>query len=101
MQRLLEREGFRVLWAKDGIEAVELHNRHTDEIAIAILDSGLANLSGWEAFQIMKKANPDLKAILASGYITADAEARVSSGELSGVLQKPYSGEEVLAMLRR
>ena len=101
IQRSLEREGFRVLTAKNGVEAVELHSRHKDEIAVAILDLGLEKLNGWEAFQQMKKDNPNLKAILASGYISAEAESRVTNGELSGVLQKPYLGAEVIAMIRR
>ncbi len=101
MQRSLERAGLKVLTAKDGDEAIQLHDRHKDEIAIAILDSGLAKINGWEAFQQMKKSNPSLKAILASGYISAEAEARLGKGELAGVLQKPYRGDEVLAMIKR
>jgi two-component system cell cycle sensor histidine kinase/response regulator CckA len=101
MQKLLEREGFRVLTAQDGAEAVEVHARHKDEIAVAILDSGLANLNGWEAFQQMRKVNPKLKGILASGYVSAEAESRVAKGELCGVLQKPYAVEELLATIKR
>jgi signal transduction histidine kinase/ActR/RegA family two-component response regulator len=101
MQRLLEREGFKVLTAQDGVEAVEVHSRHKDLIAIAILDFGLAKLNGWEAFQKMKKINPKLKGILASGYVSAEAESRLARGELNGVLQKPYLGEEVLAIVKQ
>ena len=101
MQRLLEKEGFSVLTARDGAEAVKVHNRHKDEITVAILDFGLANLNGWEAFQEMKKINPKIKGILASGYVAADAELRLAKGELSGVLQKPYFGEELLATINQ
>jgi CheY-like chemotaxis protein len=101
MQRLLEREGFKVLTAQDGVEAVEVHSRHKDLIAIAILDFGLAKLNGWEAFQKMKKINPKLKGILASGYVSAEDQSRLARGELNGVLQKPYLGEEVLAIVKQ
>ena len=101
MQRLLEKEGFSVLTARDGAEAVNVHNRHKDEITVAILDFGLASLNGWEAFQEMKKINPKIKGILASGYVAADAELRLAKGELSGVLQKPYFGEELLATIKQ
>ena len=47
--RLLEREGYRVLAAKDGIEAVEIFNRHKDEIALAVMDLGLPKLNGFDA----------------------------------------------------
>ena len=101
MQRLLEKEGFKVLTAQNGIEAVEVHDRHKDAITLAILDSRLPKLDGWEAFRQMRKINPKLKGILASGYVSAEAESRVASGELSAVLQKPYRGDEVVAVVRR
>lgn len=101
MQRLLEREGFEVLTARNGVEAVEVHSRYKSQIGLAILDFRLAKLNGWEAFQLMRKINPKLKGILASGYVSPEAESRVTKGELSGVLQKPYFGEEVLAMIKQ
>jgi signal transduction histidine kinase/ActR/RegA family two-component response regulator len=101
MRDLLEREGFRVLTAQNGPEAVEVHARHKDEIAIAILDWGLAKLNGWEAFQQMRKINPKLKGIIASGYVSAEVESRLAKGELNGVFQKPYAEEEVLATIKR
>ena len=101
MQKLLEREGFQVLAAQNGAEAVELHSRYKNEIGIAILDLGLPKMNGWEAFQKMKKINPKLKGILASGYVSAEAESRLAKGELNGVLQKPYAEAEVLATIKR
>jgi hypothetical protein len=64
MRRLLEGEGFKVLTARDGVEAVDVHQRHKDLIAVAILDFGLGELNGWDAFQMMKKINPKLKVFL-------------------------------------
>jgi CheY-like chemotaxis protein len=101
MQRLLESEGFEILTAKNGVEAVAVHSRHRNRISLAILDCGLATLNGWQAFQLMKKINPKLKGILASGYVSTEAESRVAKGELSGVLRKPYLGEEILAMIKQ
>ena len=101
MRSLLEKEGFRVLTAQDGAEAVDVHAQHKEEIAVAILDSGLAKLNGWEAFQHMRQINPKLKGIIASGYVSADVESRLAAGDLHGVLQKPLLGEEVVATIKR
>jgi CheY-like chemotaxis protein len=66
MQRLLEAEGYRVLGAKDGVEAVALHRRHSNEIDLVVLDLRLPKLDGWDAFQKMKREDPRLKALVAS-----------------------------------
>jgi|GEM_PF-1274823 len=99
MQKFLERRGFTVLTAMDGAEAVEVHRRHKDKIVVVILDLGLAKLNGWEAFQRMRKINPNIKGILASGYISPEVEAHVANRALSGVVMKPYQPGEVLAKI--
>jgi two-component system cell cycle sensor histidine kinase/response regulator CckA len=99
MQSFLKGEGFTVLTARDGAEAVEVHRRFKDEIAVVILDLGLAKLNGWKAFQIMKKLNPKVKGILASGYLSAEVKSQLAKGALSAVVAKPYQPSEVLAKI--
>ena len=96
MRRSLENAGYRVLVATDGIEAVEIFLRHKDEISVVVLDLGLPKLNGWEALQRMRKADPTLKPILASGYISSDMESAMARGELNALLMKPYEPDEIL-----
>jgi two-component system, cell cycle sensor histidine kinase and response regulator CckA len=53
----LHKKGYKVLVARDGVEAVEVHRNDKDAIAAVILDLSLPRLSGWEAFLTMKKTN--------------------------------------------
>jgi two-component system cell cycle sensor histidine kinase/response regulator CckA len=100
MQSFLKGEGFTVLTARDGAEAVEVHRRFKDEIAVVILDLGLAKMNGWQAFQMMKKLNPRVKGILASGYLSPDVESHLADGALSGVIAKPYRPTEVIGKIK-
>src|SRR5918995_2217670 len=90
MQRVLEAEGYRVLGAKDGVEAVELHRRHKNEIALVVLDIRLPKLNGWDAFREMKKQDPQLKTIVATAYVSPEVRSGMASGELHGLFIKPY-----------
>jgi hypothetical protein len=45
----------------------------------------------------MRKINPNIKGILASGYIFPKVEAHVANRAPSGVVMKPYQPGEVLA----
>ena len=96
MEKVLEREGYRVLTASDGAEAVEMHLRHQDEIAIVILDLQLPSINGWEAFQMMRKIQPRLKALFATGFAPPEIEAKLTQGEIGGIIMKPYELDEVL-----
>jgi PAS domain S-box-containing protein len=96
MRRTLEKAGYRVLVATDGVEAVETFLEHKNEISVVVLDLGLPKLNGWEALKKMRKADPTLKPILASGYISHDMESAMDQGELSALLMKPYQPNEII-----
>jgi signal transduction histidine kinase/CheY-like chemotaxis protein len=99
MQTFLTAEGFNVLTAGDGAKAVEVHRRFKDEIAVVVLDLGLAKLNGWEAFQIMKKLNPKVKGILASGFLSDEVKSQLAKGALSALVAKPYLPRDLLAKI--
>jgi two-component system, cell cycle sensor histidine kinase and response regulator CckA len=97
IQDFLRSRGYRVLVARDGVEAVEVHRRHKDEIAAVILDLGLPRLNGWEAFLRMKHDQPNVKTIFASGYIKAEIRSEMINQGVVGIIHKPYLPEELLA----
>jgi len=96
MRGFLESEGYKVLVARDGAEAVEIHLRHKDEIAVVVLDLGLPKLNGWEAFQRMRKNHPKLNVLFATGFLSPEIEAEMKKGQLGGIIMKPYQLGEVL-----
>jgi CheY-like chemotaxis protein len=99
MQNFLEAEGYVVIPARDGAEAVETYRKHKDEISVVVLDIGLPKLNGWEAFMKIRAEQPDVKVIFATGYMSAEMESGVAHGELSGLIMKPYQLDDVLAKI--
>jgi two-component system cell cycle sensor histidine kinase/response regulator CckA len=97
MQHFLEESGYRVLVAKDGVEAVDLFARRKDEIALVIMDLGLPNMNGSEALKAMRQAAPQVKAIVATAYLPSRAEA----SEWSAVVLKPYRIDDILKQIFR
>jgi PAS domain S-box-containing protein len=95
--RMLERLGFRVLVASDGHEAVDLYRQHHAEVALVLLDLTMPHMDGVQAFAELRRIDPEVRVILASGYSERETEARFAGKGLAGVMQKPYS----LANLRR
>jgi PAS domain S-box-containing protein len=96
MQSILESEGYRVLRAKDGAEAVESHATYKSRISVVILDLGLPKLSGWAVLEKMKKADASAKVILATGFISPELQTEIKQGNITGVILKPYRIDDVL-----
>jgi len=95
MQKHLAAEGYRVLTARDGGEAVQTYLRHKQEIDLVVLDLGLPKLNGWEAYKMMKQAAPNVKAIFATGFISPEIEAHLQTEDSSAVITKPYSPDDM------
>lgn len=99
MQKFLGSQGFRVLGARDGAEAVEMHLRHKEEISLVVLDLGLPKLNGWEAYQMMKDVDPNVRAIFATGFMSPELEAQMKQEQMNAVIMKPYELREALAKI--
>ena len=96
MRRFLEGNGYRVLGAQTGVEALETFKQHKDAITVAVLDLGLPQLGGWQAFQQMRELRPKLKVLIATGFVSPEVEAEMAQGKLCGVIVKPYQLDDVL-----
>ena len=86
----LEAMGFRVLLARDGLEALETFEAEPG-VDLVLMDLTMPRMDGREAFQAMRKLRPDLKVILSSGYNQQEAVLDFSTGGPAGFLQKPYT----------
>lgn len=101
VQILLESNGYTVLTAKDGEEAVEAYRNHMQEIGLVISDMGLPKLTGMAEFEKLKEINPRVKIIFASGFFEPDIKATLENAGAKGFLQKPYVIEEMLSKIRK
>jgi two-component system cell cycle sensor histidine kinase/response regulator CckA len=100
LQTLLEENGYRVLLARDGVEAVDLFTHHRSEISIVLSDMGLPKLGGWEVLQKMKELEPKVKCILASGYLDPDLKLQMIQDGAVDFVQKPYVPHLILTRIR-
>jgi len=95
----LERQGYRVLLASDGAEAVEVfrHERAKGEIALVILDLSMPALSGRQASQLIRKIDPVVPVLFASGHPVTDLGLEPGTG----FMQKPYTPSSLAAAIRK
>jgi two-component system cell cycle sensor histidine kinase/response regulator CckA len=101
LKMMLEEDGIKVLAAGDGVEAVEIFEKHKDEIGLVLSDMGLPRMGGWDAFLKMKEISPHVKVILASGYFSPHVKSELLKSGARDFIQKPYNPPEILAMIHR
>lgn len=88
---ILEKLGFKVLSARDGVEAVDVFQQNRDEIRFVLTDYAMPRMNGLETLTTLRQIVPHIPVIMASGY-SEEEVMNCSHSELPQVfLQKPYS----------
>ena len=100
LAKFLETAGYTVIPSSDGEEAVTLYGARKDDIDLVISDMGLPKRNGWEAFKVMQKVNPAIRALLASGYLEPGQRSEILKSGIRNILNKPYHMEEILKAIR-
>ncbi len=98
---VLEGKGYTIMTAGDGEEMIRKYSRHREEIELIISDIGLPKLDGFEAFKRIKATDPEVRVILASGYLEPHAKSEILKAGAKEFIQKPYSPDEVLKKVRQ
>lgn len=93
--------GYTVILAANGKEAVETYSSNIGSIDLVIMDMVMPGMNGREAFECLKKLDPNVKVLLSSGYVSEeDAQFVMKAGAL-GFLRKPYRMHELAKVIRR
>jgi two-component system, cell cycle sensor histidine kinase and response regulator CckA len=102
VRRMLERLGFQVITAEDGIAALERLEAHQGAIAAVLLDLSMPRMTGQEALHEIRRLRPDVPMVLMSGYTEQEVASKLldSVGGATGFLQKPFLPEDLTSVLR-
>jgi len=90
-EEMLRKLGYTVMLAKSGNEAIKVYKKHKDEIDLIILDMIMPDISGSEAYDIMKEINPKIKVLLSSGYSVNGEAKEILERGCDGFIQKPFN----------
>ncbi len=98
-QRTLERQGYRVLPALSGREALGIALKHPGEIDILFCDVVMPDLTGREVAERVKDARPSIQVLMTSGYGERQLAEEGVLKEVS-FLPKPYTPVELSTQIR-
>ncbi|HTY60157.1 MAG TPA: PAS domain S-box protein [Bacteroidota bacterium] len=95
----LESFGYRTLMASDGAEGTAIFVDHREEIKAVITDIMMPVMDGAATILALKKIDPDVKIIAASGLMTQGKVVPVAVSGVDALLTKPYTAEKLLKTL--
>ncbi|MHB1949948.1 MAG: hybrid sensor histidine kinase/response regulator [Acidiferrobacteraceae bacterium] len=100
---LLKSIGYTVAVAKNGEEAVAIYLQalaNGEPFGAVILDLTVpGGMGGWECLQILRAHDPDIRAVVSSGYYIEPVMADVSKHGFSASVPKPFHVEDMARVL--
>ena len=97
---ILEDQGYRVLLAADGEEAVEAYRREPGRVDLVILDLTMPRLNGRDACRQLVQIDPNVRVLLSSGY-APDTAGAVQEPGVKGFVAKPYRPADLAAVVKQ
>jgi two-component system cell cycle sensor histidine kinase/response regulator CckA len=97
---ILRRNGYRVLEAADGVEALAVVRDHAGHIDLMLTDVVMPRMSGHELVELARPVRPEMRILYVSGY---SEEAIARQGQLTKgieLLSKPFTPGVLTAKIR-
>ncbi len=96
----LEAEGFQVLTASSGEEALDLLAKEATRVKVVVLDFNMPGMGGGACYKEIRRRFPSIAVVLTSGYASSAIGENLGKADNVSILAKPYRIAELLTALR-
>lgn len=97
---VLQRQGYRVLEAGHGVEALEVLEEHTGPVHLLLTDVLMPQMNGRDLAQELTRRRPATRVLFMSGYTGLLTEALETPGNGAGFLHKPFAPDALAREVR-
>jgi two-component system response regulator MprA len=96
-KRVLEKAGYQVLIAADGLQAVDVAFKHHP--SMILMDVAMPGIDGLEAMRRIKAEMPTMPIVIASAHSMASDRERFLAAGADNVLSKPFRLADLVAIV--
>ncbi len=97
LEMVLNKTKANVVWAKDGLEAIELCKQHIPDLIL--MDIKMPNMDGLEATRKIKKVYPEIPIIAQTAFAMENDERLSLEAGCNSYLSKPIKANKLLEVL--
>jgi two-component system response regulator MprA len=97
LQRRLEMEGYDVVTATDGFQALQrLEDADSQDPDVILLDAMMPNMSGTEVLEKLRDAGSKIPVLMISAHLDANEPERMRSLGAADCIPKPFEWEDLI-----
>ncbi|PTN08958.1 response regulator [Mangrovibacterium marinum] len=90
----------KIIWAKNGREAVEMFRQH-DDIDLVLMDLQMPEMNGYDATRLIKDINPNVPVIAQTAFAMAEDRSKALDAGCDEYLAKPIRSKDLLNLVER
>jgi len=99
-KRMLTRNGFKVVEATNGAEAVELWDRSANAIDVVLTDVVMPAMGGADMVRALRDRRPGVRVIFMSGYTQGTLDTSDMDQGATRFLPKPFTADQLVSTLK-
>ena len=101
LERRLEMEGYEVVTAKDGFQALERLKEagSKNKPDVILLDAMMPNMSGTEVLEELQNSGSKIPVLMISAHLDANEPDRMRSLGASDCIPKPFEWEDLIGRI--
>lgn len=100
LKRVLEKDGYRIVLAENGQEALDIMRNGEQEIETVICDFRMPGIDGLETLSEIGRMNTEVTRIILTAYATMTNAIEAVNAGIDGFLTKPFENDELRAKVR-
>ncbi|MCE0498906.1 MAG: response regulator [Methylacidiphilales bacterium] len=100
MEIILQMHGYHVIAVPNAEEALEILKIRGHGVHLIFSDLGLPKMNGFGLSTLVKRLYPQIRIILASGYLDVAIKTRMVELAIDGFMSKPYETPTLLSTVR-
>jgi len=98
---VLERAGYDVIEAGNGLDALRRWEEHGSRIGLVVTDLIMPGMAGLELAACLRQLRPGLGVVFVSGYGEDQLGLDLGGANGAGFLQKPFTPKQLLTVVRQ
>ncbi len=94
-EEILKESGYSVIAVDNGLNGLEIYQQNPEDISLILIDMAMPVINGRDTYIELKKINPEVKVIMASGYKQDKRVLECIEMGINCFIQKPYTMSEL------
>ena len=97
---MLKSSGMQVVSCSSGPAGITLITEHPHRFDVVLLDMSMPDMGGEAVLRALRSVNPELPAVLMSGFSAVNLHAVLADLAVQGFVQKPFRPDQVVSAVR-